>query len=209
MRRWDDLVITRQEEVDGLGPWYWLKGDLGAWTGPRHEWPAMWDKVNQHVRDWSVAVQAGGCQGMYPRLLARRFKTVYTWEPDCLNFHVLSLNTQVDNIVKFNAALGDGSLSKVERADMVNTGMHVVKDDPEGTIPRMRVDDLNLRSCGLIMLDVEGTEHAALQGAMNTIMKYRPVVSVETVGQNVSGLLEMLGYRDVGRGSTDTFYVSH
>jgi hypothetical protein len=29
------------------------------------------------------------------------------------------------------------------------------------------------------------------------------------VGQNVSGLLEMLGYRDVGRGSTDTFYVSH
>ena len=42
-----------------------------------------------------------------------------------------------------------------------------------------RVDDIGLSRCDFIKLDVEGMEPEALQGAMNTIVKCRPVLYME------------------------------
>ena len=41
------------------------------------------------------------------------------------------------------------------------------------------IDDLNLTECDLIMLDVEGYELHALNGAIETIKKYGPVICIE------------------------------
>ena len=48
-----------------------------------------------------------------------------------------------------------------------------------GNIPTLLIDDLNLTECDLIMLDVEGYELHALNGAIETIKKYGPVICVE------------------------------
>ncbi len=46
-------------------------------------------RVYPHVRKFEVAVQAGGNCGLWPRELGQKFETVYTFEPDPVNFRCL------------------------------------------------------------------------------------------------------------------------
>jgi hypothetical protein len=52
----------------------------------------------------------------------------------------------------------------------------------KGTIPVLRIDDLLLESCDLIHLDIEGFEGVALQGAKETIKKFKPIICLEING---------------------------
>jgi hypothetical protein len=51
-----------------------------------------------------------------------------------------------------------------------------------GHIPILRVDDLALPHCDLMMLDLEGYELFALKGALNTITRCKPVIVMEDKG---------------------------
>jgi FkbM family methyltransferase len=114
------------------------------------------EKVYPHVAKFGVAVQAGGNCGLWPRELGKKFSTVYTFEPDPVNFRCLCANAPDEHIFKFNAALGNerGLVSLNLRPD--NVGAHSVSGG--GIIPSMRIDDLELNECDLIYLDVEGFE---------------------------------------------------
>ena len=46
-------------------------------------------------------------------------------------------------------------------------------------VPQLRIDDLGLRQCALIKVDVDGPEHDILLGAEQTIDRCRPVLYVE------------------------------
>ena len=201
MKAYEDLIHLREDVVPNtdLRPWYWLREDTGAWQGPSEEfWPLRNACLKHCGNRRNVIVQAGGCQGMYPRLWSNDFRAVYTFEPDPLNFHVLTLNCQKDNISKFQAALGSSpGMVTVKRSSMVNVGMHQVEENVNGNVPRLRIDDLGLKTCDLIQLDTEATEADILLGAMNTIVLYRPVVSVETYQGAVETLLASLGYTTV------------
>jgi FkbM family methyltransferase len=190
-----DLVHIRDEEVDGVGPWTWVKSDHGAWDGPKYDWETSHkDRYLHYVKKFKVAVQAGGCQGMYPRLLARNFKAVYTFEPDPLNFYCLVQNCQEDHIVKIQAALGnEPSLITVNRGNMENVGMHQVK--PNGFIPQIQLDNIDFPELDLLCLDVEGYEQPVLDGAMYTIRKHKPVVVLEMPSGDTQRMLEVQGYK--------------
>ena len=49
----------------------------------------------------------------------------------------------------------------------------------EGAIPTLRVDDLGLKVCDLLYLDIEGYELFALRGSAETIRRCRPVIACE------------------------------
>lgn len=134
-----------------------------------------------YCRRRNIVVQAGGNCGVWPRRMADLFNTVYTFEPDARNFTALAVNTaDCGNVIRFQAALGDGpGFVDLER-HTVNCGAHYVCG--AGPIPVMRVDDLALPACDLIYLDIEGYESKALNGAVQTIAKYRPVIAVEDKG---------------------------
>jgi FkbM family methyltransferase len=70
----------------------------------------------------------------------------------------------------------------------------------------IRLDDLGLESCHLLKIDIEGAEHLALSGAIETLKRFRPIILSEINPdplQQVSGVsasqyvgfLEGLGYR--------------
>lgn len=42
-----------------------------------------------------------------------------------------------------------------------------------------RIDDLGLEECDLIHLDIEGYEEKALEGAIETIKKFKPTIVTE------------------------------
>ena len=119
---------------------------------------------------------AGGNCGVWPKHLSAEFETVDTFEPDPLNFRCLAANAPEENIFKFNAGLGwDEYPSGMERTD--NCGAHRI--DGAGNIPVMNVDDLRLRGCDFIQLDIEGMEHDALHGASTLIKVHHPVIMIE------------------------------
>ncbi len=138
----------------------------------------------------TAAVQAGGNLGIYPKRLAQKFATVYTFEPAAELFELLQHNAPERNIVKLQAALGDtrglvgtACVRREGKRHRPHEGItHIV---PKGIVPTLRVDDLGLPVCDLLYLDVEGWELYALRGAAETIQRCRPVVVVE-INQNIT-----------------------
>lgn len=205
MNDYQNLVMYRNTEVDGFKPcekgWLWVKSDDGAWDGPKDDWEtANKEAYLRYLTKREVVVQAGGNCGMYPRLFAQYFQRVYTFEPDPLNFFCLAANCQKDNIIKMQATLGNQhGMTGVHRRDMNNVGMHVASLSAQGIIPMLRVDDLNLPTCDLMQFDTEGTEAAILEGAAETILKFRPVISLELPSYAANSLMAKYGYVSKGR----------
>ena len=132
-----------------------------------------------HCDKLDIAVQAGGNAGVWPSWLADHFNTVYTFEPDAENFRCLSVNCP-DNVIKFQSALGFSRKCVDLHREPRNCGAYYVNGP--GPIPILRIDDLELPSCDLIVLDIEGMEADAFQGAILTIKAFHPVLMYEDKG---------------------------
>lgn len=176
--------FIREEEVDGVANWMWpiadtLSTDGGAWKGPVEGWKEWSSILLSHVKDKRVVVQAGGNCGLYPRLLSEHFDAVYTFEPNDENFFCLVNNCQSPNIIKINAAVGAfNALIELEH-EGTNVGTYITTSTGKSFIPQFTIDQLTLRHCDLIMLDVEGYELQALKGAKKTIETFHPVICCE------------------------------
>lgn len=166
-----------------------------------------------HCRNMDVCVQAGGNCGVWPAWLAEHFEAVYTFEPDPENFRCLVQNVP-ENVVTLQAAVGfrRGPISL--HREPHNCGAYYV--DGEGAVPTFRIDDLELSACDLIILDIEGMEAEALEGAVLTINTFHPVLMCEDKGLSerygvAKGTIEAkmadLGYRVAKRIHRDVIMV--
>ena len=202
-----DEFFERDDDIDGVKKWLWIKGDTGLWDGPAQNWKDHHKaNIKKYVKGRSVVVQAGGGAGMYPRLLSNMFSVVYTFEPDDSNFHCLAHNCYGKKVVMFNTAVGDfNSLVSVKRGNESNRGTHKVEEQDDSYIPQLTIDTIKYRYCDLIWLDTEGYEGQALKGAMETIHKFKPVIMAER-GNKVEEWLDGLGYEKVDQSSADTIF---
>lgn len=208
---YEEILKIRDQDVDGVSGWMWVKEDTGAWDGPHQEWMTSHrDAYLAASRERNIVVQAGGNCGLYPRLFAKYFKTVYTFEPDPLNFHCLVNNCQLNNIVKINGALGaNNDMVRVRHGGFSNVGCHtIVTEGGECLVPQFTIDQLNLPSCDFIQLDVEGYEKNVLLGAAKTIEKYKPGISCENGnGNGIANFLAQYGYKPITTVGADTIYT--
>ncbi len=162
-------------------------------------------------------IQAGGNVGIWPVNLSSHFNTVYTFEPDTINYEALLQNLKLghNKIVSCNAALGAekgrGSMFHLEKN---NIGAHQVVIGDGFDI--LTIDSLNLDNVDLIQLDIEGYEHFALLGAIETINKCSPAICVELKGlgekhgftdTTTIELLNRLGYQKVAKFHRDILFV--
>lgn len=173
----EDLVELRESSYPELGKLWWPRYDQACWSY-MHQYrtsPEFFQEVMSHVDSTGVMIQAGGNCGQYVRNFARWFGTVYTFEPDPLNFLCLTLNCG-NNVIKTQACIGNDK--KFVNLNVKNDAgaIHV---EGQGNVPTVIIDELDLPGCGLIQLDVEGYEYFALLGARRTIEKYHPVIMVE------------------------------
>ena len=208
MNEYGSMLRIRDELVDGEGPWLWIAEDNGAWDGPKQDWETSHKLgILDLVTDWSNCIQAGGNQGMYPRVLSKMFQHVYTFEPDPLNFYCLVNNCCLENIYTIHGALGaESGLVRVNRSSLTNAGMHTVTADGECHVPMFTIDSLKLQTCGLFQLDLEGYETHALKGAIETIERCKPVIQCENGNNTILELLRPFGYQAVAQSKADTFY---
>lgn len=144
-----------------------------------------------------------------------RFRKVYTFEADPLNFRCLAANVPHENVYKFNAAAGN-QRGCVGLKRTLNCGAHCV--DGAGDIPTLRIDDLALPACDFLQLDIEGFEYQALLGAAETITAFHPLIMYEAKGKaaqygtgkaDIPEMLGTLGYRLVLQINADWVWQWH
>ena len=153
------------------------------------------DKAIIHCENRRCVVQAGGNVGIWPMRLAEDFGEVWTFEPDEENFRCLKKNITQKNVRFYNAALGEKIATASLERNPKNAGAHYLKQGED--FPVLTIDSLCLPSCDLIVLDIEGPEPLALEGAKETLKKHRPVLMVED-----KGLSEKFGFP---QGWSETF----
>lgn len=166
----NDIIEIRE------GNWYWPKDDVSCWNYMINH-PDLPTKISNLIPLKRVCVQAGGNMGFYVKQYAELFEMVYTFEPDAINFYCLNLNISESNVVKIQSCIGFDRENVKLKVKSLNRGKnHIIG---KGTIPTLRIDDLNLQVCDLIHLDIEGFELFALKGAKETIERCRPIIAVE------------------------------
>jgi FkbM family methyltransferase len=140
----------------------------------------------EYVEARDIAVQAGAHVGIWPWVLSDAFRRVYTFEADEVNYECASRNLDdylSTEITLIKAALGAQCGTLPWSRSLSNTGKHKIdtkgRGIAAGTVDVVTIDSLDLPSCGLICLDIEGYEQAALKGGTATIERFRPVVLIE------------------------------
>ena len=198
---------------DGISKKDGTESDQSCWNYMQLQ-PDLALLVSKHVENKNVVVQAGGNCGFYVKQYAELFQTVYTFEPDPVNFYCLNLNVTEENVFKYQACIGESHGTVGLDNFMSDVGATHVKG--EGRVPVLLIDDLNLTSCDLIHLDIEGFEIFALRGARKTIETFKPVICFEHhdawSARYEYGLNELeneifrFGYKFIGRAHNDKIY---
>jgi len=132
-----------------------------------------------------VCVQAGGNVGVYATALAAEFRRVITVEPDPQNWECLCLNVP-PGVEAHHACLGavpqaGGWLTYRPAHETHNYGATCVCPGPAG-VPMLTIDGWSLPQLDFLLLDIEGYEQAALEGAAETIARCRPTIAIELKG---------------------------
>lgn len=167
-------------------------------------------------KQFRTAIQAGGNVGVYPMAMAQKFERVYTVEPDAANYEALAINTASQpRVVISRAAFGqDHSKAAIDQIYPDNIGAHQIKEGNEFDV--LPIDSLEVSDCDLLQLDVEGSEHQAILGAIATIEASWPVITLELKGHgerygytddDTINLLANMGYKIAGRVNRDVIFT--
>ena len=182
--------------------WYWPTKDLKCWDWLQNE-KDLPIQISKLVKEKRVVIQAGGNCGFYTKAYAQIFHSVYTFEPDEINFQCLVMNLAGLNVYKQQAFIGDERKLLALTTSKKNVGAYKVDLTNQGCIPTFLIDDLNLETCDLIHLDIEGWEFPALKGAIKTIQKCNPIIALEWMNhgaqfgfpeEDIEQWLKNLGY---------------
>jgi FkbM family methyltransferase len=199
--------------------WVWPIIDENSWPG-QNEHVDLVNHILPYVKDKNIMIQAGGNCGFILSTFVEHFKTIYTFEPDPVNFYCLNQNVTAPHVFKMQACLGENN-ETVNVQQLIRTGrlhdiggVHV---NGVGSTPTVIIDNLNLPGCDLIQLDVEGYELKALSGAIETIKKYKPIICVElcekwlnryeNTSDDVYSLLHSLNYKLVDGEGVDKIFI--
>jgi FkbM family methyltransferase len=161
-------------------------------TVPNHVWEPQTTKLLLHFSQQAkVVIIAGAYFGDQAIPIANNIKntgTCYTFEPNTGNSNLIIENAQINNlnnIVINNLALwnkpdvyltfegADALASTIEKTDGTDADLKTT------TIDNF-ISQENIEALNLLMIDVEGSETKVLQGAEQSIEKYKPVIVFET-----------------------------
>lgn len=165
------------------------------------------ERVLPHVTDWSLAVDGGAYVGGWSRELAERFGRVIAVEIAADNFACLKRN--VPEAESLHACLGEAAGSVGYEGDKhLDSPVRCVTVG--SNVPIVSIDSLNLPSCGLIKLDLQGYDTFALRGAVETMKRFQPVVVYEhdagcykrygLEGSEAADLMRSLGATNIVKG---------
>lgn len=147
--------------------------------GPPQYQDDVRDEAYKYITDFDIAVDIGANVGLWAKPLTEKFKRVIAFEPLEQVYSCLELNCENLPVELHKHALGSVNDVVEMVFDAENTGGSFVSEVGTGTIQIKRLDDLNLPKFGLLKIDCERHELEVLKGAIDTIIKYKPIIVCE------------------------------
>lgn len=110
-------------------------------------------------------------------------KEIYAFEPHPMNFELLKRNmAKYPHVMCHDYALGETIKRMSIETVLGNMGnVRVLEADSNGEIKMFPLDAFDFPEITLMKVDVEGYEWNVLQGAVETIKRWHPVLVVETL----------------------------
>jgi FkbM family methyltransferase len=146
----------------------------------RYQWRAR-DAAIALCDQRRTCLDIGANVGLWSCDLVSAFSHVIAFEPVLDFIECYKKNVNSDNYTMHNVALGNVESFITMNVVEGNTGHSHV--DPlslgNGNIPLKRLDSFEFDNVDLIKIDVEGYEEEILKGAMQTIMRNKPVLVIE------------------------------
>lgn len=142
--------------------------------------PSHFSACLKYINNFRTAIDCGGHVGVWSVLMSEKFNSVISFEPSKDNYWCLFENTKnILNVKPINAALGSKKMSGSLHPPVNpgNSGSAWVVSGNDFEI--IRIDDLNLKDVDYIKMDVEGCEPFVIDGAIETIKVFSPVILVE------------------------------
>jgi FkbM family methyltransferase len=168
----------------------------------KHQYPDFLEKP---------AIDVGANIGNHTVEFSHNFTKVYSFEPEDLNFALLSVNTKsLKNVEIFKVALSD----KIGRGTLQltpgNFGSTRLSDpnlqsNSHPSCILKKLDDFSdaISAFGFLKIDVEGHEAAVLRGGQKAILENMPIIAFEQLrGEIKNGssetieILRRLGYKN-------------
>lgn len=167
----------------------------------REEIDSVLNSLNFDVSN-DTCLDIGANIGNHSIQFSKRFKKVYSYEPNPVVFQVLKINTEnIGNITTYNYGLSDANTRSYFEFDKSNTGGgHVVEDETNSMIELRKFDDEFNESFSFVKIDVEGHELNVLKGMEKEIQKNKPIICFElrdykeASSPKVVDYLKSLGY---------------
>lgn len=145
-------------------------------------------ELTPYIRKDAVILDVGaniGNHSVYWALKADA-KRIYVFEPVRDFFEILKTNVKLNNltdkIIMFNIGLSNQKINgRISVFDRMNIGGTWVEQDANGNIILDKLDNIKIEEnfIDLIKIDVEGHELRVLQGAKETLQKYKPAIFIE------------------------------
>ena len=146
--------------------------------------------LGQIIKPGDVVLDLGANIGTHTIFFAKQVTErgcVFAFEPQRLIFQNLCANITLNglvNVISLQQAVGKRSetirLPTFNPHRNRNFGAVSVMDHVTGEpVQMIRIDDLQLKRCNVIKVDVEGMECDVLEGGRETITRHRPVLFVE------------------------------
>lgn len=139
-----------------------------------------------------VVLDLGANIGYFTLIMAKQCKYVFSFEPDPINYNILSKNIElnkVENVELYQYAIGE-NIGKIDlHLCEFNTGMHriyksqyckggIIKVNMT-TIDKLISDGIITDNIKFIKMDLEGSEFGALRGMKNLLEERKPTVLME------------------------------
>jgi len=166
--------------------------------------------IKTNIEKSNYIVDAGANIGCHAITYTHLNKNAHVWafEPQKNIFEILQRNVKRNNvsdrITLFNKGLGHTNMS------VALAPLESVRDDDPGqggwnkmglgigtggeTIELITIDSLNLPGLDFMKIDVEGAEGLVIQGAAETIKKYKPIIFFEHNHQRIDPATVGLSY---------------
>lgn len=193
-----------------------IEKDLISNTINKHNYwePHLIYFYEKMIKPGDLVVDAGANIGFhtvqFAKLTTDKGKVI-SFEPQPLIYNVLTTNILLNNLTSIVEQHKLGLCDKATLRRMtplsdqifsegcINYGGRGISNEGEEEVNTVLIDDFNFKRLDFLKMDIQGSELEALNGGLNTINKFKPIIFLEnykdnTKDQQAMNFLLELGY---------------